>query len=359
MTCRPARLASLIVTIALVSAVFSAGLHAQRHKNEEPKPQVLPLPPEPPMALKAATESLDFHISPLLKTGGLAAQIRQSLNDLIRDTKGETIVRLRAFVAGAGDARQVRAEVGQLFTEHKLPLPVLTVLQVAALGDDAAQVVIEAVVSTRRTLNPSGLAFIAGQEGGTLQDALQKLKDSAATASVSPDHVLTATCFTGLLDGESGVRSMVRNMFPNTAFNVVQAIRDPANEDSMCEATGQPSQTPGDAQVLLLKQPRVAIVTSHELVFTGLQLSFGNYLDDAHEAVVRLERSASAFGSVEAPVQVNVFALDASAGSALRKTTTVPLSVFTVQTAEGMPSIDATAGMEAIFAPGVTTPLER
>lgn len=311
------------------------------------------------MALEAATDSLDFHISPLLKTGGLAAQIRRSLNDLIRDTKGETIVRLRAFVAGAGDARQVRADVGQLFTEHKLPLPVLSVLQVAALGDDAAQVVIEAVVSTPRTVNPNGLAFIAGQEGGTLKDALQKLRESASTASVAADHVLTTTCFTGLLDGESGVRSMVQALFPNTAFNVVQAIRDPVNEQSMCEATGQPSQTPGDGQVLLLKEPRATIVTSHQLVFTGLQLSFGNYLDDAHEAVMRLRRSASAFGSVEAPVQVNVFALDAAAGSALRKTTSVPLSIFTVQTVEGMPSIDATAGMEAIFAPGIAAPIER
>lgn len=343
----------------LLSGLFCAGLLAQKHKNEEPKPQVLPLPPEPPMALKADTDSLDFHISPLLKAGGLAAQIRQSLNDLIRDTKGETIVRLRAFVAGAGDARRVQAEVGQLFTDHKLPLPVLSVLQVAGLGDDAAQVVIEAVVSTHRTVNPSGLAFIAGQEGNTLTQALEKLKDSAATASVPAEHVLTTTCFTGRLDGETGVRSAVQTLFPNTAFNVVQAIRDPANDASMCEATGQPSRTAGDGQVLLLKQSRAAIVTSHELVFTGLQLSFGNYLDDAHEAVMRLQRSASAFGASEAAVQVNVFALDIAAGSALRKTTSVPLSIFTVQTVEGMPAMDATAGVEAIFAPGVTAPLER
>lgn len=345
--------------MALILCLFSFALLAQKRKNEEPKPQILPLPPEPPMALKADTNALDFHISPLLKIGGLAAQIRQSLTDLIRDTRGETIVRLRAFVAGAGDARRVQAEVGQLFTERKLPLPVLSVLQVAALGDDAAQVVIEGVVSTHRTVNPNGLAFIAGQNGRSLSEALEKLKDSAASASVPPDHVLTATCFAGQLDGDAGVRSAVLALFPNTAVNVVQAIRDPANDESMCEATGQPTQAPGEGQVLLLKQQRTAIVTSRELVFTGLQLSFGSYLDDAHEAVTRLQRAAASFGPVDAPVQVNVFALNAPAGSALRKTTSVPLSIFTVQTVEGMPAMDATAGVEAVFAPGVSAPLER
>ena len=83
----------------------------------------------------------------------LAAQIRQSLGDLIRDTHGETIVKLRAFVAGAGDARRVQTQAADLFTERKLPLPVLSVLQVGALGDEAAKVVIEAVVSTRKTVN--------------------------------------------------------------------------------------------------------------------------------------------------------------------------------------------------------------
>ena len=312
------------------------------------------------MALKAETDTLDFHISPLLKTGGLAAQIRQSLAELIRDTKGETIVRLRAFVAGAGDARRVQAEVAQMFTEHKLPLPVLSVLQVGALGDEAAQVVIEGVVSTRRTVNPNGLVFVAGQTAHSLSEALQKLKESSAAASVPADHVLAVTCFSGRLDGEAGIRSAVQSLFPNTAANVVQAIRDPANNDSMCEATGQPSaQAAGDGQVLVMNQQRAVAVTSRELVFTGLQLSFGSYLDDAHEAVMRLQRAASAFGAVSAPVQVNVFALDAPAGSALRKTTSVPLSIFTVQTVEGMPAMDATAGVEAIFAPGITMPLER
>src|SRR5665213_3604689 len=161
---------------ALLLILAAPGLYSQKKKkDEEPKPQVLPLPPELPMALSAETETLDFHISPLLRSGGLGMQIRQSLGDLIRDTHGETIVKLRAFVAGAGDARRVQAEAADLFTERKLPLPVLSVLQVGALGDEAAKVVIEAVVSTHRTVNPNGLAFIAGQNGASLKEAVEKL----------------------------------------------------------------------------------------------------------------------------------------------------------------------------------------
>src|SRR5207248_2384099 len=128
---------------ACVSLCLSTFLLAQKRKNEEPKTQVLPLPKELPMALAADTETLDFHISPLLRTGGLAAQIRQSLNDLIRDTRGESIIKLRAFVAGAGDARRVQALGGGIFAGKKMALPVLCIIPNGALAHSPAQVLIE------------------------------------------------------------------------------------------------------------------------------------------------------------------------------------------------------------------------
>src|SRR5579875_839481 len=203
--------AALLGTLAVIAP-------AQRNKKstEEPKPQVLPLPPQLPMARAADTAMLDFHISPLLRTGGLSAQIRQSLNDLIRDTRGETIVKLRAFVAGAGDARRVEAVVGEVFTERKLPLPVLTIIQVGALAQYAAQVVIEAVVETRRSLNPNGLAFFSGQTGATFADALDRLAQSTHAAGVQPDHVLTSTCFTSRIDDYDALRSAIQSRFPNS-----------------------------------------------------------------------------------------------------------------------------------------------
>lgn len=342
-----------------VAAVLSIGLAitsaAQRHKNQEPKTQVLPLPPELPKALLAETATLDFHISPLFRTGGLSAQIRQSLNDLIRDTRGETIIKLRAFVAGAGDARRVQAEAANLFTDRKLPLPALTVLQVGALGQETAQLVIEAVVSTHRTVNPNGLAFFAGQNGASFDEALHQLRESVAAAAVAPDHVLTSTCFTSQIGDYDSARSAIQSVFPNTAINIVQAVREPPNDASMCEAVGQLTEAPA-GPVVLLKKSRVTLVNTQQLIFTGLQLSFGSFLDDAHEAFVRLQRTASALQPVAAPVEVNAFSLDAYASSALRKMTSFPPSAFTAQTVEGLPAIDASGGIEAILAPGVASP---
>jgi enamine deaminase RidA (YjgF/YER057c/UK114 family) len=352
--------ASSLAVLGLVSfSLFQPSeLYAQKRnkKNEEPKSQVLPLPPELPMVLAADTQSLDFHISPLLKSGGLAVQIRRSLNDLLRDTKGETIVKLRAFVSGVGDARRVQTEVASIFSERKLPLPVLTILQVGRLGDDLAQVVIEAVVSTKRTLNPNGLGFLSGQTGKSLREALDHLRESATEAEIGVDQVVSCTCFAASVESGDASRGAVEAVFPKTAVNVVQALRDPVNSTTMCQAIAQLSHPAKESALVWVKNAHVSLVNSPRLVFTGLQLSFGNYLDDAREAFTRLQRLASALKASEAPVQVNAFSLDLTAASALRKSTSFPPSVFTVQTVEGLPSVDASAGMEAILAPDISQP---
>ena len=336
--------------LMLLLTLTTAQLYSQKKKNEEPKPQVLPLPPELPMALAAEAETLDFHISPLLKTGGLAAQIRQSLDDLIRDTHGETIVKLRAFVAGAGDARRVQTQAADLFTERKLPLPVLSVLQVGALGDEAAKVVIEAVVSTHRTVNPNGLAFIAGQTGPSLKEAMDKLQASVKLAGVAPETLLTTTCFTSVIENYDVVRAGLLKMFPNTSVNVVQALRDPPNDSSMCEAIGQLTQKP-EKKVAFLSESRTVQVKEGRLIFTGMQLTFGSFLDDAQQSFQRLQRAAKALGQTDVAVEVNAFSLNVYAASALRKMTSFPQNTFTIQRVEGLPAIDASAGIEAILAP--------
>jgi enamine deaminase RidA (YjgF/YER057c/UK114 family) len=335
--------------------VFSGSLPGgqKRKSDEEPKPQIFPLPPEPPMALAADTDGLDFHISPLTKIGGLSSQIRQSLNNLIRDTHGETIVKLRAFVAGNGDARRVQAVVAELFTEHKLPLPVLSILEVGAMGAPGEQVVIEAVVSTHKPVNPSGLGFFFGQSGSSLQKALQRLKSSADTAGVPGDHVLALTCFTSQIEDFAAASKELRTLFPKTALNIVQAVRDPLNSSSLCEAVGQLVASPGGS-IEHLAAASATLVNSPQLIFTGLQLSFGSYLDDAHEAFDRLQKAARALSTEEAPVEVDGFSLDRYAASALRRTNSLAPGVFTVQTIEGFSAIDATGGLEAILAAGVS-----
>jgi len=69
------------------------------------------------------------------------------------------LVKLRAFVAGTGDMRRVQAIVSEDFSERKIPLPVVTTIQVGALPLTGAQVVLEAVSQARTVVNPNGLTF--------------------------------------------------------------------------------------------------------------------------------------------------------------------------------------------------------
>jgi hypothetical protein len=331
-----------VLTVALLLRLVSNAAGQKPDKRyEEPKPQILPLPAELPMALTADADALDFHISPLLRSGGLSAQIRQSLNDLIRDTHGETIVKLR-----------VQSEVVGIFSQNKLPFPVLSIIQVGGLGTEATQVVIEAVVSTHKMVNPDGLAFITGQYGQTFAEAFEHLKKSVSLAHVKPDKVLSTTCYTPVYDYEAR-RAMLQAAFPKTEIDIVQALRSPATDASMCEAVGQLDQAPQQGALVWMKAEHTTLVNTKRLIFTGLQLCFGSFLDDAQEALQRLQKAAGAVGEKSSAVQINTFSLTPAAGSALRKTTGFPPSTFTVQTVEGLTAIDATAGIDAILAPGV------
>src|SRR5690348_15992242 len=100
------------IVLALGMAFVQLALTKDKH-DQPPKP--LPLPPQLPVAVAAETRSLEFHISSLLAKGGLGAQIRKSLSDLIHETRGERVIKLRAFVSGAGDVRLVSDQAAQIF----------------------------------------------------------------------------------------------------------------------------------------------------------------------------------------------------------------------------------------------------
>jgi hypothetical protein len=109
--------------------------------------------------------------------------------------------------------------------------------------------------------------------------------------------------------------------------------------------------------VIRLDKAHATLVNARHLVFTGLQLCFGSFLDDAEEAQQRLRRAANGAGGnlqretfSNAAVQIDAFSLTPAAGSALRKTTSFPVSTFTVLQVEGLTAIDATAGIDAVLA---------
>lgn len=335
------------IVLALGMAFVQLALTKDKH-DQPPKP--LPLPPQLPVAVAAETRSLEFHISSLLAKGGLGAQIRKSLSDLIHETRGERVIKLRAFVSGAGDVRLVSDQAAQIFTQHKLPLPVVSIVQVGALGDSAAEVVIEAVVETKRVLNPNGLAFFSGQRAPSFGQTVDRLSQSLQLASVASNDVLSCTCFVPVLANTASLRSALAKAFPASLVILVQPLRQPENNESMCEAVARLSAAPRNGPVEVLKDARASLVTSPQVVFTRLQLSFGTYLDDAHQALARLGRDASGAQPVQGPVSINIFALDRYAASALLRVASAPQTIFTVQTVEGLPAIDASAGIEAVFA---------
>ncbi len=156
-------------------------------KEKEPETQTLPLPPEPPGAVIAETARLAFSVSPLSAKGLLTQQVHDALKALDRANGGATFVKLRAFVAGTGDMRRVATIVSEEFSDKKMPLPVMTTVQVGALPMAGAQVVIESISAEKKTLNPDGLAFFAAQH----------VPELTAAAKAQDAVMVQVTCFGG------------------------------------------------------------------------------------------------------------------------------------------------------------------
>ena len=348
--CRPLQ---TILGCFLLTAFAATLWAAHKRKDEEPKPQTLPLPRELPRAVSGETASLSFKVTPLLTKGHLSLQIRDTLNDLIRDTKGSTIIKLRAFVAGAGDSRRVQQLVSDRFTDKKLPLPALTIVQVGALGKDASAVVMEAVVSGREAVNPNGLAFIARQSGPNLPDALAKMNETVRAAHLTEANVVSATCFTDRLAGYDVERQALAAAFSHAAINLVQALRDPLDTKTTCQGV---AQLPPGAALTPPNNASVAFVTGPQIVFTGLQLSFGAYLDDADSALSRMQHDVqTVHADVRNTVLMNAFSIDPAAASAIEERMSkfnFPQNTLAVQPVQGLPSLDASLGLEAVLAPG-------
>jgi enamine deaminase RidA (YjgF/YER057c/UK114 family) len=248
--------------------------------------------------------------------------------------------------------------VSEMFTDKKLPLPVLTIVQVGGLGEESSAVVIEAISAERKPVNPNGLVFISGETGSSLQASLAQVSEKSKSAGLAAGDVVSATCFTSRLNDYAGMHAAMAAAFPQASLNLLQALRDPMDSHTTCEAVGRiPS---GDAKTGSSLPPgsRIAIVTAPQVVFTGLQLSFGTFLDDADSALSRLSRDAeAAHANLRSAVSFNAFSLSPAAVSALQKTMTkfnLPANALTVQPVEGLPSLDAALGMEAVLVPAGT-----
>lgn len=319
-----------ILALAL-SLIFAALLPAQR---KEPPSQTLPVLKDPPAAVVADTARLTFHVSPLSAKGLLTQQTRDALQALLRANHGAPVVKLRAFVAGTGDARRVQAIVSEIFTDKKQPLPALSTIQVGALPLEGAQVVIESVSEEKKAQNPNGLAFLAGQHAEDAPAALARLEAAARAANVAAAGMLRVTCFLGSIDDAEAAGLAASRAFPSAAVNFVQRLRLSAGSAADCEGVGRRGN---------------AGVNTPKLIFTGAQMAFGTQDSDLRLAFERLEKTLNSLGAGDSDV---IFSKIYSLSRAIEEKLPASRNPATILIVEGLPSPDASMAIEVIAAAG-------
>ncbi len=273
MTIRGATILILGIAVALYASEQKG-----KKKTEEPVTQTLPVLKDPPSAISAETDRLVFHVSPLSSKGLLSQQVRDALKALVHDTRGATIVKLRAFVAGSGDMRRVSTIVSETFTERKLPLPALSTVEVGALPLEGAQVVIESISVDKKAANPHGLAFYSAQP-------IKQLRPVPG--------VLRATCFLSSLDDLAKVTSTLAAAYPGGVVNFVQSQRLGFEPLDVCEAVARLSGEP--ARPVSIEKD-AALVNAPKIVLTGTQMAFRDTDADLRLAFDRLRKALESMG---------------------------------------------------------------
>ncbi len=360
-----------IGVLVLYALAAHAGPFEKKKKSEETT-QVLQLPKDPPSAVVAETARLNFYVTPLSAKGLLSPQVRDALKALQRGVAGNTVVKLRAFVAGSGDVRRVQAIVSETFTDHHQPLPALSVVQVGGLPLEGAQVVLEAIAVGKKDVNPNGLVFIAGQQASApspmepvlplAEKALANLRTAVRGAGSQADDVLRGTCFLSSLDGFAKVRALFDAEYRGAAWNFVQIQRAPPNAVVECEAVARArvkiekpveflnpdglAKSPNYSQIALVGAPRVAI--------TGTQVAFGNQDADVRLAFGRLQKELAEVGaSIKEIAWSSIYPLSNAMEDEVRKirfeyydAARPPAS--TLLLFEGLPSLDASFAVDVI-----------
>ena len=219
-----------------------------KKKKPEDVTQVLELPKDPPSVITADPHRMIFRITPLTAKGLLSAQTHDAVKTLLKQTSGESVVRIRAFVAGSGDLRRVPQIVSELFSEHKLALPVVSVVQAGGLPLNGAQVLLESISTSKKNETaPAGLLFVPSQvaEDPQLNDSVEPLARKAvdqfdrAVVKGGGSSVLRITCYVSSLADSGAVSSMIAAKYPSAAIALVQPRRAHASSTVGCEGVAK------------------------------------------------------------------------------------------------------------------------
>jgi enamine deaminase RidA (YjgF/YER057c/UK114 family) len=345
------RLLSFLVILCFAATSVAVWSAPQKKKkgDEEEVTQTLEVLKEPPAATVADASRLVFFVSPLSAKGLLSQQIRDGLKNLMKQTRGAQIVKIRAFVAGSGDLRRVPALVSELFTDKKQALPAVTVVQAGSLPLVGAQVVMEAVASAKKPVNEKGLAFI-GSQPGEASGAAERVRSALAGLQLQPKAAKQITCYLDSLEFEGEVRKQMTAAFPETPAVFVQLRRDSAGSFAACEAIAALDRAP-EPGAPKNNSTRVGPV---KLAFTSAQMAFGREAQDIQLAVDRLGKTLEGVGaSWQSAVMTNTYALSRSIATKVEQARLPVLNskqppARTILIFEGLPSLDASFATEAV-----------
>jgi len=325
------------------------------------------------MAVAGDTRRLTFHVTPLSGKGLLTQQVRDALKALDGQTHGDSVLHLRAFVAGTADLRRVRDLVSETFTARRQPLPALSLVRAGSLPLTGAQVVLEAVAAGRKDVNPDGLAFVSAQEAVSpdptgavaplTAKALASLTRAVRAAGGEPSDVVRVTCFFSSFENLAASRALVETEYPHAAFDYVQPRRAPAAAMSACEALARPRQSPGGLKIVNPEgspaQPGeslAVVLDAPRLVLTGTQASFGYEENDARLAFERLRAAlVQAGASPGGEAMARFYPLSSGIAAQVRK---IRLEFFdaarppaaSMVVFEGLPSMDAGFAVDVVAA---------
>jgi enamine deaminase RidA (YjgF/YER057c/UK114 family) len=338
--------------ILMLCGSLTASLLAQKPKKRkpdvEPRPQALEVIPEPPEAVIAEPGRLSFQVSPLSDKGLLSQQVHDALKALIRLNHGVPIVKLRAFVAGSGDLRRVKDIVAEDLTDKKQPLPAVSTIQVGALPLPGAQVVIEAVSSEKKVVNPGGIAFVPAAESANAAAAVARLNGALSGVGVKAADVLRITCFMSSLTDVAAARSAVAMAFPSAAANFVQMQRLGLERQVLCEGAARLTTASASPPA----ENGVALVNSPKIVLTASQLVFRDQDSDFRLAYQRLAKTMAPLGATFKDVfWTGNYALTLPNAAKIESLQWEFLDrarapAHTSLQIEGLPSADATAAIE-------------
>lgn len=359
--------------VALICGLALLATPAQKKKKEE-ETQTLQVPRDLPGFVIGDTRRLTFHVTPLTNKGLLTPQIREALKALMREAGSETILKIRAFVAGSGDVRRVRDLVSEVFTDRRLPLPVLSLIRSGGLPMEGSQVVLEAIAQGRKEVNPGGLAFLSAQAATSpdplaavaplTAQSIAALRQEVKAAGSQASDVLRVTCFLSSLENLAASRKAVEAEYPRAAHDFVQTQRAPGRALAACEAVARLRTAPAQRLSFAAAdgvqsepgQPQIALVGAPQVVLTGTQISFGYQEQDTRLAFDRLKKELEQAGASLGDVAfAHYYPLSGGLATQLRKVREEAFGAGhspagTLLVFEGLPAMDAGFAIDVVAA---------